>query len=42
MPSSSRSPTLGLEAEGDRVAFAQLVDVGEVLEGGGDVGEDRG
>ena len=40
MPSSSRSPTRGLEAQGDGVAFGQLVDVGEVLERGGDVGED--
>ena len=40
MPSSSRSPTVGLEAEGDGVALGQLVDVGEVLERGGDVGED--
>ena len=31
---------VGLEAQGDGVAFVQLVDVGEVLERGGDVGED--
>ena len=40
MPSSSRSPTLALKRRHDGVALGELVGVGEVLEGRGDVGED--
>ena len=40
MPSSSRSPTLALKRRATVLLVDQLVGVGEVLEGGGDVGED--
>ena len=40
MPSSSRSPTLALKRRHDGALADQLVDVGEVFERGGDVGED--
>ena len=41
MPSSSRSPTLALKRRTTVSLVGQLVDVGEVFEDGGDVGEDR-